>query len=600
MTANIFLFFTLIVQIGAIYQIGYYDCNQPNNVIKTDAVSSCSNIQHEIAKPVMKAILQKSPVQRTKGFSCTVRRSMFQYTCGAWSHLKTAAVPRLLQHKLLGPTRCRSIIEAGRYQPHPRSAGVPFTLNEEGVVKVEEVGTLKHTTERVVCRGEAYHDGPVEYANGVVLASYHFLFKTEEYIIKGQEIESVTDHVKLPCKPTSGFCNTAASTHIWDTQSADCPLEKIRTASLTPVDTFYIDQGRQMVINTTTVQQIHSCEFPIVFTTLPDVYIAEVGDTMHLPIVHPEDVKLEIEITSRDNYLLYKIYQQEDTLLGRVSKMTCDAETTSSKTPVRIKDEIFALRRGDTLYSFQCKKLVGEIVEKPSCYQDIPINDDFYVDPVTKLKKRYSSQVSCSSRFPLTVRTESGHWISIDPTIRKVPAPEQHFVSNPHHRLELVTEFAVYTQQEVESWEEILSFPHYQSAVLHKISYGSCLSDASCLSAEDPTHPHYSLDNLLSEVENQVDVFSQIRKWVEKKGAILSFLVIIYVLARILITATVLTIHAATLGVMSTLQALRNMIDPRPVALVKQRKRMKRARQQQESKEDLNLIQLPKADPDTN
>ena len=93
-------------------------------------------------------------------------------------------------------------------------------------------------------------------------------------------------------------------------------------------------------------------------------------------------------------------------------------------------------------------------------------------------------------------------------------------------------------------WKHQLSFPSYHHALLKSISYGACVQEGLCPTAEDSDIQAYDLNHLIPTLQNELDLLAKFQNFLKVWGAFMAFtcLVIIgikFVSDLVLISVTV-------------------------------------------------------------
>ena len=61
------------------------------------------------------------------------------------------------------------------------------------------------------------------------------------------------------------------------------------------------------------------------------------------------------------------------------------------------------LTRGDTYLVFTCEALVGTVKEGATCYQEVPLTNGLFIDPVSMLAVNHGTPLACSRFYPLII-----------------------------------------------------------------------------------------------------------------------------------------------------------------------------------------------------
>ncbi len=172
---------------------------------------------------------------------------------------------------------------------------------------------------------------------------------------------------------------------------------------------------------------------------------------------------------------------------------------------MRVQGSTLSILRGDVLLQLACAQHKYIIRESANCWDKVPVEPTGFVDAVMKVYSDHATNFPCSTTYPLTVHAEEG-WIELTPATKKRPPP----LDTPKHLLvTTVDDFSqggLYSQQELDDWQEMLAFPAYKAAMLTGLSYGSCLQQGSCAAAGEHDIPAYDLDKLVEDSAEALDI----------------------------------------------------------------------------------------------
>ena len=204
-------------------------------------------------------------------------------------------------------------------------------------------------------------------------------------------------------------------------------------------------------------------------------------------------MKIANYIEARDDFIMYEVEKKIDQLKGRFQENLCSQQFNqhSEGEVIRIDNENnFALRSGKTTYVFECDSKEDKIREESRCFEDIPVGEDGFVTPVTRLFTKFSRVVNCNEKFPSTVRCQQS-WVELRPSPTLIPAPDKMpFKFQSSHHMD-TSYGGIYTEKEINALEEHIEKQNLHRSVLKKISQGvqrSIVTDKE---------EGYTLDNLL-------------------------------------------------------------------------------------------------------
>lgn len=497
---------------------------------------SCDKIKPTSTETSTWQILQKPLVERIGGHRCRIRKSSFDYACGAWGHLKTASVPKILHSVPVSKSWCRNLLDSRTFTPPGGNQRYPLSPNSNNIIRTISKGKLSYGSQHVECVGESGRiDGNILPAV-LTLDEYHIEVRQESFLLRNNEMESQSEHVKLPrtCTPTQAFCETQTGTYLWTPPSPQCDFEIVTTFNPRQEGSLLIDEISKVLINATERVSFPACGNREIFrTTYDQIYVMKGGEAIpgvrHLD---PADVQMDAMVSSIASYTMFEAEKKIYAMTSSWQHSVCREKYTQEvDSPKRVAPGLFSLRRGDVLYTFKCPQQTAEILEADRCYTDIPLAgpEKLFVDPVSRTTKTHSAIIPCSKRLPMKVKTTTG-WIELAPHIRRTTPPRESFpaddVIEEHEDL---SQAGVYTRAELADWEALLAFPAYRDALVGEISLGSCRYNKDCSYPAIATagSPAYDLRKLVDEEVADLNPLGSVREWIITHGAMLSALVLV-------------------------------------------------------------------------
>ena len=123
----------------------------------------------------------------------------------------------------------------------------------------------------------------------------------------------------------------------------------------------------------------------------------------------------------------------------------------------------------------------------------------------------------------MIVKTLQG-WVEILPHLKIRPAPLEHLPQEIQPTIhEDYSRGGLYSTQELAEWKHELSFPTFHQALLKSLSYGSCLQDGRCPTAENSDIQPYDMDHLIPNLERGIDLWSRFRAFLKENGDNMAF-----------------------------------------------------------------------------
>lgn len=495
------IFIILVVAKANAYTLSYWDCTHPTSIQEYDATGACTNDKPESdATPQQVYLLEKQSVLTVKGYKCAATVSTFTYFCGAWSHLKVAIPPEIQIPVQITPAQCQYM-----YHGHltPESLfGIQrnIEINSENIFNFVSKGNMQTSSTNIACEGEDYRYNNKVLKDSLQIKQATITVEDEEYLVKGNTIESTSEHLTLSCNANSKECLTSQSTYIWNTEENNCNFALIQSLPMQLIQgTHYINHQHQILINTTG-DVTTNCGLRIQSTNMNNIYTTLDPGAAYLTAVHPEEVDITANILAKVQYELHILHNRitessKDQLSG-----ICEQQLQTPKM-LHLKGNQFIHRQGDIIYLTNCQQKTGIIAEKTTCFEEIPLTNGQYINPITKLSQNVSTPTLCSSHHPMKIKTREGKFVSLEPHIRVQAIPPRYpLVNAENYQMEDLTESAIFTDTQLKSWESLQAFPNYKKATLNRIMIGLCLGSEQCSSHNQATQTTYSLTNLENKI----------------------------------------------------------------------------------------------------
>ena len=214
--------------------------------------------------------------------------------------------------------------------------------------------------------------------------------------------------------------------------------------------------------------------------------------------------------------------------------------------PVRVQGSTFSIMRGDVLLQLTCQRHKYIIWENSECWDKVPVEPRGFVDAVTKVYSNHATKIPCSTNYTLTVHAEEG-WIEMTPAPKKRMPPletPQHLLTEP---LDDFSSSGLYSQAELNDWQELLFFLAYKAAMLTGLLYGSCVQQGSCTGTGDHGIIAYDIDKLVEDGTESLD-----HEW----GDGVAILCLLLLILKLLGDLTIISLAAAQGGFRAALNAM--------------------------------------------
>ena len=561
------------------YQIKFNDCRKPTAIMKYSTEKVCEENEDLIPKePKPMTVLQKIKNKKIKGYSCQITVTRFSYYCGAYSHAKLATIPEVEVNTPTSTSTCRDMINTKKYISRNQQSHL-LEINTEVIIRVVEVGMMEDRNDQVQCKGQPTRIGEEIIDNIVVVSQSKITLMEEDFVLDGANLEVVSDHLILPCKPSQGGCRSMAKTYIWARENIDdCPIRTVQQRMVSEDENYWVDEVNNVVLKKLgPVAAPNGCSNVILHATeYEDIFISE-DDTSSSFLPLREEMRLAVYIAARDDFILFEAERKVNRLRKQFQRNLCSQQMGHNEGEiVRIdgKDN-FAIRKGETTYVFKCPVATDKVASRDKCYQDIPIGEtNGFVIPVTRVYTEHSREIECNKHFPITVRSEQS-WLELRPTpvpiADPIPDPLQEEHLQGHHD---VSSGGLYTDSEIKSWERNLENNRYHTSILHRITSGVCRNDGRCQQTMI-TQPGYSLDILTIPTLTWIE---RLKKAVENYTGLLCLTVLL--LEAIKLTTTIVMLGTALIsqGVTGLIAVLTMLCCPAQQTLAKIRRRAKRQR----------------------
>ena len=493
---------TLSEYSDAAYTVDYYDCNVPTQISTYQHTEICKHYTNHSSQPTTYTLLQRRLVDKLSGYSCKITRSTWTQYCGAYSHAKMARPPEIEIPEPGSTLQCHQLIRQGVFTTLDGKTH-PVKLDTENIMNSFDLGTIHTTGDGIACQGENYRIGDQIIQQIVRVSQYKVIIQQEEFIVEGNQVESLTDRTRLPmeCHPQSGGCQLASKTFIWSPPTERCELERIRTASMIQEGDYLVDNDNKILLKKLEpVPTPNHCGQNIILST-------EYQNLFLTTTTEPwDDMTTDVDITefveARDDYLMWTIEKKLESQNKGLLQHMClqDTRHHTNGNLIHIKDNHFIKRNGDAIEYIQCSQRSGRIREDALlCYDQIPIDTPDghgFVQPSTRTFTTRATPRPCSSHFGLKIRTGENLWIELNPYPKTIPDPDelplvQGITWGEHDDL---GHGGIYSDSELASWRKHLEIGDFHESVSKTISYGVCIQEGEC--HPHPTAPIFNLQHL--------------------------------------------------------------------------------------------------------
>ena len=528
----------LVIKYVHTYTIDYWDCTKPNAIQEYDLGSYCET-QQLLGKSQLKQyhVLQKKKKTTMKGWNCNVIRSTFVLHCGMFSHQDFVQMPDI-EIKIDVPLQqCQNMINT-KYMTTKEGSTHQVELGAETIFHVSELGILHEESNKIWCEGQEMKINQNIIEGVLKMVQYRVTIQEDTYVIDKERVEALSDHRILPkeCTPFIGGCISGEKTYIWKIPKTECPLTKINTGKFeTTEDGWLIEKQAKLIFKLEDRAKAPAgCpQGEILYTEYSDLYLTEVGGFEHTP----EIVDFSLYVRQSSDYVIYEAERMAALTTANTMRKLCQEQYRDTKMEIiKIDKETFGRRAGGVLYTFTCTKKTGKLQATNECYDRIPLMDNMYIEPITMIATNHTTPRICNKYFPDKVYTHEG-WVSL-PSLQQVKEPKKMERKPNGYRHEDMSQSGLYTNEELDQWNDFLHYGHFQNSIMEKITTGTCVNQ-KCHDGEVSHLPNYNLELLAHTIANKFSIWEKVTAWISNNGAYLS--------------AMVLTIYLIKLGLWTSL-----------------------------------------------
>lgn len=526
---------------GKTYQVKYHDCSNPKTIGRYDALEACNGEgKKESSEEKFIQFLAPLKVKDTEGVRCYVKASVLTYFCGAWSHLKVAAVPKISEPRAVTPSQCESMLHERVYRDPMSGQTHAVEMNKQNYFSIINHGMFTTESDNVRCNGVTFTYEQELFQDAIQIQIMQVELTSERYRILDNVIETTSDHLTLPCNPSSESCVTAMGTYIWTVPRTECPFQAIRTLPMKQIlGTHLINEENQILVNQTSLVPT-SCNGRIYGTNFKDLYLTI--DKLDIPPIRSMDLNIETFELAKLSYLTYKIEERMIQQSNDFNTFICTQSAEQTNKLVRWENEKYLFRKADIIYHISCETKTSTIRELEYCTTNIPIEDrNGYVDPTNQAFVNHSSKTLCNSHYPLVIKSLNG-WVKLDPNAIPVAAPANgHLRTMGDFQLDEVNSRGLYTATELENWNRLIAFPAYKQALLARFSVGNCVGSGLCAENHPQENlPRYDIENLVRSASSNLNLLTYINDFIVTNAAYISAAALVLISIKTLINLCII------------------------------------------------------------
>ena len=483
------------------YTIAYYDCHDIDHITTYQLDQTCKDQLVTQGKTQAYTILQKASVQTVSGWSCKVTRSRFTDYCGRWGHSKHVTTPEIELNLPMSQTNCMDMIATKAFVT-PQGLRRPVTIGAENILNIEELGTINVGDNTISCSGESLRVDDFIIQDILRIAQYKVVIQEETFLVDADDrVEAAANHLRLPlaCNVWAHGCKLHDLTYVWQAPQHRCPMEAVRTVSMTQEGDFLHSSEFNILLKPGEVLAApEGCPKAKIKTTQYDnIFLSKPNDNW--PAM-TNDLDFNDYVRERDDYILYECERKISRVYDKNREAIC-AMTMQKQGTIRLdgNSNVFYRRNGDTVERFECALKTGQIASSSdTCYQDIPLADNAgFVKPETRLYTTHSAPMPCNSHYGLKIRTEEDVWVELNPNPRQITTPAALPVKAQTFQHEDLSRGGLYTDLELDAWKKHLELGDIHDAVIKTITFGHCANTGDC--ATSPGIPQSNLKFISAE-----------------------------------------------------------------------------------------------------
>ena len=298
---------------------------------------------------------------------------------------------------------------------------------------------------------------------------------------------------------------------------------------------------------------------PIWSTPYPELFIA--GSTAKFP-EFSDNPAIHVEAFARglSDYVLWRSEEKLAKSIRDTERVTCSQRLLfNDRGHHHLQGNLYGTRRGDIIYVYRCQRKVADLVPGEQCFKDIQVSNNgeiLFVDPVTRLAKKASPPVACSTQFPLEVKTTSGQFLKITPTFVRSAVPEKQQLDDLSFSHESLSSAGFYTTTEFAEYRQLTEESAYHDALTYSLLYGDQVQKGLITGSPTMAYDFGKLTNVPSFID-EFDLIKRVDTFVERCGGYLALIVILLEIGKLFLSVGMLVYTAIQEGRYAMLGLLR-------------------------------------------
>ena len=547
-----------------------FHCQSPINlrdyrILPRDV--DCTTHDAEDAKYKPYSIVQKQTFSHADGFKCTKIVSQFTFICTSTlvaAHQRLAKIPSIELPVEVSRDDCHSLVTTEEYEgPDGQRHRVP--LGKTTVLTFYEKGRQEVSGDSVVCQGEQVKLGDRVLDGVAILEQIKLTTETRKFRFEAATlgIQVKEEHRVLPCTAFYHYCVTSEGTYLWE-ELQRTQFQRVRHFTARTVQ----EEEQQTLISNQQKLRLMLGEQEkydgriYYLTKYQNIYVVE-GDAEYLDPFPSDHLQLAAWIAARDDYITWSMEEKIMKAYRAISSNQCQRRkdilhtqlATSFTNPegshhIHLDHNKFGAIVGETLFTYQCQPVVVQPRAESRCTKELPVSlngHKYFLEPVSRLLKRYGNPVPCSHLMPSKFLTSQGQWIAATPQLMVTAAPEEMIDIPEGGDFNLnhtdMTEGGLYTTQQVQEFTKLLNYPRAKTVVANTLYREACQENPN----EVCTPFQEMLGPLGSQPTNFFTLRARIKTFLHDFGEPAAIFVAVYLIGAILKYVVDLVISCVTL-----------------------------------------------------
>ena len=257
----------------------------------------------------------------------------------------------------------------------------------------------------------------------------------EEIFQKRQDkVLAMSSSEMLDCNPhaPAAGCVGALHTYTWNPPETTCDYRIVRKVEGIYTPQYFVADEGQLFYELPGSQNLPlSCGGGMAHcTNVKDILLLKDNVKVNkLLDIKAQDVSNTAELRSLALCLKYKLDWAEERRSAIGEKMSCQVKVQepSDAPPHHLGAGVFVSKRSEVMYQYNCEKVNVKLLEKDTCFTDIPIQtykQYKFLSLANRMLLTSSTAESCTPNFSCALKGMDG-WIRVGPGLRVIPLPRQ-------------------------------------------------------------------------------------------------------------------------------------------------------------------------------